>query len=346
MGGTGIVRHPLYIEHLEGVPHVESPARLKTVYRMLDSPDMAGRFEAVEPRPATDEEITRVHTPRHVERIRSTTGYPHAALDPDTQTTPQSSDAAHLAAGGLIELAERVWSGELQNGFALVRPPGHHAESERAMGFCLFNNVAVAAAHLLAAKGADRIMIVDWDLHHGNATQHSFESESSVLYASTHQYPYYPGSGSLDEVGRDQAKGCTINVPLSTGHGDAEFYAIFRDVFLPIGRQYKPDFILVSAGFDTYHQDPLGGMQVSHEGYAAMTRLMMALADEVCGGKLVYTLEGGYDLEGLRGGVQAVLLELVGDSVLDDGYVSSLEQADPPRVIDKVLKLQSKYWEV
>jgi acetoin utilization deacetylase AcuC-like enzyme len=346
MSDTGIVRHPLYIEHLEGVAHVESPARLQTVYRMLDSAEMDGKFEAVEPRPGMDEELTLIHTPRHLERIRATKGYPHAALDPDTHTTPRSYEAAMLAAGGLIVLSDAVAAGDLRNGFALIRPPGHHAEAERAMGFCLFNNVAVAAAHLLERGGLERIMIVDWDLHHGNATQHSFESDPRVLYASTHQYPYYPGSGSQDEVGRGGAKGYTVNVPLSMGHGDSDFYAMFRDLFVPIGRQFKPDLIFVSAGFDTYYQDPLGGMEVTGPGYAAMTRLLMELADEVCGGRLVYTLEGGYNLDGLRDGIQAVLLELVGESRLDEDYLTSLDRAEPPKIVDKVRKIQSKYWEV
>ncbi len=346
MGGTGIVRHPLYIEHLRGVSHVESPARLEALYRMLDSADMDGRFAAVEPRPATDEEITRVHSPRYLELVKSTTGYPHAALDPDTHTTPQSYEAAMLAAGGLIELTDAVLDGRLGNGFALIRPPGHHAEADRAMGFCLFNNVAVAATHLLAERGLERVMIVDWDLHHGNATQHSFESEPRVLYASTHQFPYYPGSGSLDEVGRGEAKGYTVNVPLSMGHGDADFHAIFRDIFLPIGRQFKPELIFVSAGFDTYYQDPLGGMEVTGPGYAAMTRQLMGLADEVCGGRLVLTLEGGYNLEGLRDGVRSVLLELAGDSSLEENFLSTLDGAEPPKIVDRVRKVQAKYWEV
>ena len=346
MAGTGIVRHPLFIDHLEGIPHVESPDRLVTIYGMLDGEDMAGRYTAVEPRPATDEEITAVHSERHLEMVRATAGQRLCSLDPDTQTSPKSFEAAMLAAGGLIELCDRVVEGKLKNGFALVRPPGHHAEAGRAMGFCLFNNVAVAAMHLRNKRDVGKVLIVDWDLHHGNATQHSFDADPSILYFSTQQWPYYPGSGGLEEVGRGQAKGFTVNVPLSMGHGDAEFYAIFRKILEPIGRRYDPDMIMVSAGFDTYYRDPLGGMDVTPRGYAAMTRVMMELADEVCGGRLVYTLEGGYNLEGLSQGVKAVLMELDGRSPLDDDYFSALNEKPLPKIIERVLNVQRKYWEV
>jgi acetoin utilization deacetylase AcuC-like enzyme len=229
------------------------------------------------------------------------------------------------------------------NGFALVRPPGHHAESNRAMGFCLFNNVALGAAYTRIKHGLDKILIIDWDLHHGNGTQHSFWDSDRVLYFSTHQYPYYPGTGAVHEVGGKMAPGFTVNVPLSSGYRDEDFAQIFERVLLPIGRQFQPDLLLVSAGFDTYYEDPLGAMLVSPKGFARQTRLLLQLAEEVCQGRLLLTLEGGYHLEGLRLSVLAVINELMGNSIL------SPEERQPDgrpnlAVVDQVWSIQKNYW--
>jgi acetoin utilization deacetylase AcuC-like enzyme len=341
---TGIVRHDLYKEHLANYPHVESPARLKVLYEMLEDPDMAGRFLAIEPRPAAKEELAWVHSQRHIERIASTNGKAHGVLDPDTQTTPLSYKAAVLAVGGVITLVDRIYDGTVRNGFALVRPPGHHAEHDRAMGFCLFNNVAYGALRAQKTYSAGRVLIVDWDLHHGNATQNSFYHDPTVLYFSTHQFPYYPGSGNLTETGRGEGQGYTVNVPLWPGLGDGEFYQIFKHILAPIARAFQPHFILVSAGFDTYIDDPLGGMRVTPKGYAAMTRIMMGLAEECCNGKLAFTLEGGYHLEGLRKSVKAVLKELLQESTITEGDLEALEETPPPAIIEEVKKVQRPYW--
>jgi acetoin utilization deacetylase AcuC-like enzyme len=341
---TGVVRHDLYKEHLVGYPHVESPKRLEIVYDMLEGADMAEKFVTISPRSATEEELAWVHSESHVQRVAATDGKPHSSLDPDTQTTPQSYQAAKLAAGGLFSLIDNIYDGTVRNGFALVRPPGHHAERDRAMGFCLFNNVALGARYVMNTYSVKRVLIVDWDLHHGNATQNTFYGDSAVLYFSTHQFPYYPGSGNLTEVGHGDGKGFTLNVPLWPGHGDEEFFQIFKQILCPIASAFKPEFILISAGFDTYVDDPLGGMKVTPKGYAALTRTMMQIAKTCCSDKLAITLEGGYHLEGLRESVKAVLKELVGDSILTQDDMETFEKAPIPAVVEQVVKAQRLYW--
>lgn len=341
---TGIVRHEIYRQHLAGYPHVESPKRLEVLEAMLDAPGMANRFVSVPPRPADRDELSWIHSESHIDRVAATDGKPHASLDPDTQTTALSYQAARLAAGGLFCLIDEIFKGTVQNGFALVRPPGHHAERDRAMGFCLFNNVALGACYAMKVCGAEKVLIVDWDLHHGNATQHSFYDSADVLYFSTHQYPYYPGSGALTEAGQGKGRGCTVNVPLGPGHGDQEYYRIFESILKPVSAGFKPDFILVSAGFDAYMDDPLGAMGVTAAGYAALTRIMMEIADTHCHGKLALTLEGGYHLAGLRDSVSAVLAELCGQSILGSEEVAVLRAAPAPAIVEEVVAFQKQFW--
>jgi acetoin utilization deacetylase AcuC-like enzyme len=212
------------------------------------------------------------------------------------------------------------------------------------MGFCLFNNVALGARYAMNTYGVKKILIVDWDLHHGNATQNTFYTDPHVLYFSTHQYPYYPGSGGLTEVGQGEGRGFTVNVPLRTGYGDADFFRIFKQILYPIAGAFKPELIFVSAGFDTYVGDPLGGMKVTPQGYAAMTRLIMDLAGTYASERVAITLEGGYHLAGLRDSVKAVLMELVGDSILTADNLEAFEKGVAPGVIDDVIQVQRPYW--
>lgn len=337
---TGIVRDNLFIDHDPGSWHPESPQRLISIYGRLDE----GRWPltTLERRNATKDEISLVHRPEHFDHIAKTDGRPTTQLDADTATSAMSFKAALAAAGGLINLVDKVVDGDLDNGFAFVRPPGHHAESYRAMGFCLFNNVAVAAAWALRHKDLSRVMIVDWDLHHGNGTQHSFYADPRVLYFSTHQYPHYPGTGAMGETGRDAGLGYTINVPLAWGHGDEEFTSIFKRIVRPVAQQYKPQLMLVSAGFDINHRDPLGDMQVTQEGFGAMARVLKDTADEVCGGRLVFTLEGGYNLQGQTNGVSRVLDVLTG---LDDtGRALADKDIPEPPIVQTVRGLHANYW--
>ncbi len=309
---TGIVKDSLFMEHDPGPYHPESPHRLKVLYEMLEDPDLGSGFLLIPPRSATREDLERIHEPAYIDKVAATAGRARTSLDPDTQTSARSYEAALLAAGGCLEALDRIMAGEIQNAFAMIRPPGHHAESTRAMGFCLFNNVAVAARYAQARHGLSRVMILDWDLHHGNGTQWAFYSDPTVFYGSTHQYPYYPGSGSFQETGKGEGAGYTMNVPLSVGHGDAEYVGMYRRIFAAVGRAYQPQLLIVSAGFDIYEGDPLGGMAVTPAGFGLLARVLLEMAEEVCQGRMLVALEGGYNLEGLRAGGKAVLLELMG----------------------------------
>ena len=258
----------------------------------------------IEPRTATREEIELVHPPEHFEVIAETEGQ-ELSLDPDTYTSPLSFQTALLAAGSCIDLVDAVLDGRAANGIALVRPPGHHAETNRAMGFCLFNNIAVAAAHA-RRRGLGRVLIVDWDVHHGNGTQEIFEEDPSVFFISLHQYPFYPGTGAASERGRGAGEGFTLNIPMRTGCGDVDYLTRFREKVVTAGKDFAPDLILVSAGFDAHARDPLGGMRLTTPGFAQLADELLGLARDTCGGKIVAILEGGYDLLALRNCVDAV----------------------------------------
>ena len=310
MKTVGIVRDELFLRHVPAEGHPESPGRLQAVYAMLDRPDMNGRFTLIPPRRATSQEILMAHAERYLKKIRATAGKESCALTRDTFTSPHSCDAALQAVGGLLEAVSLVAGGSLAAAFALTRPPGHHAERSRAMGYCLFNNVALAAMFARRRLGLRRVLIVDWDLHHGNGTQHLFENDDSVLYFSIHQRRIFPGTGLFTETGRGRGEGYTVNVPLPGGYGDAEYAALFERLLRPVATAFSPDIILVSAGFDTHHRDPLGGMVMTADGYAVLTRSLMNMAQACCDGRLVFTLEGGYNTAALTESVKAVLGEL------------------------------------
>jgi acetoin utilization deacetylase AcuC-like enzyme len=302
---------PVCLEHEPGPGHPESPERLAAIWRELTARQIAGT-EVVGPPRATRAQLERVHGAAHVGKLLSLAGRA-GALDPDTVISPRSLDAALLAAGAAAEGVSRVLDGRSRGAFALVRPPGHHAESTRAMGFCLFNNVAVAAAEA-HARGVERVLILDWDVHHGNGTQRSFYGRRDVLFASTHQFPFYPGTGDAPETGEGEGEGFTVNAPLAAGCDDGDFAAVFADALLPIADAYAPQLVLVSAGFDAHARDPLGGMEVSTDGFAALCGAVKAIADKHCPGKLVLTLEGGYDLQALAGSVRACVEVLAGST--------------------------------
>ena len=307
----GYVLDEIFVQHRAPSGHPERPARAEAVRSALLAAGIADRGTHVAIRPATDEELVRVHAASYLSELEKTVPGKTGWIDPDTYFSPATWDAARAAAGSTSELAQRVMKGELQQGISVVRPPGHHATIGQAMGFCLLNNVAVAAAAARAA-GAGRVAIVDWDVHHGNGTQDIFWNDPDVLYISVHQFPYYPGTGAPTEIGGERARGATINVGLPAGSSDAEYAAVFDHVFLPALARFKPDLLFISAGFDAFEHDPLAGMRVTHHGFAAMAQRLRAAADKWSGGRVVAVLEGGYDLDGLAGGMIATMAALVG----------------------------------
>ena len=300
--------------------------------------------EVVAPRAATREQLARVHDADYIRRISETSGTAKA-LDPDTYTSPDSYDVALLAAGAAIDAVERVMAGSHRAAVALVRPPGHHAERQRAMGFCLFNNVAVAAAHA-HALGAAKVAIVDYDVHHGNGTQHIFEADRHVLYVSTHQYPYYPGSGAADEIGRDTGLGFTVNVPLEAGAVSEDYQAVFAHIVIPVLRDFEPDVLLVSAGFDAHERDPLGGMRLTSEAFAAMTADLRVVAEECCRGRMIAVTEGGYDLEGLGTSLDASIDVLHAAPAAGQWPSSGIASSRGRQAVSSVKQHLTAYWSI
>jgi acetoin utilization deacetylase AcuC-like enzyme len=302
----GVVYDRRFAEHSMGPYHVESPERVLVLNRMLEE-EPAGRFLPVEPRPATDEELGWVHERAYIDFLRTTAGRDWVFIDGDTSAGAKTFETALLAAGGFLELLDLILEGRARHGLAVVRPPGHHAEAARAMGFCFFNNVAVGAEHLIRGHGLRRVLIVDWDLHHGNGTQHAFYSRPDVLYFSTHQVPLFPGTGAIREIGDGRGKGFNLNVPLAPGKDDDDFLYILEKILAPVAACFEPEFILVSAGFDIGRGDPLGGMLVTRDGFGRLTDALLHMAEESCPGRVAVVLEGGYDLEVLKDGVREVL---------------------------------------
>ena len=309
-----IVSDPFMQRHDPGPIHPDRPERLA---RACEALSRRGDVTWRTPLPASREILERVHGRAYlgrIERLRGKSG----ALDPDTYLSPDSVDAALLAVGAGIEAVTEVVQGRERQALALVRPPGHHAEADEAMGFCIFNNLAVAAAHALSDLGCQRVLVVDWDVHHGNGTQHIFSARPDLLFFSVHRHPFYPGSGAHHEQGEAAGEGYTVNVPMPAGASDGDFVAAFDTLLGPIADRYEPDLVLVSAGFDAHRDDPLGGMLVSDDGYAAMAARVRDIADRHAGGRLVMFLEGGYDLDALCSGL--------------DACIDSVQGAEPPTV--------------
>jgi acetoin utilization deacetylase AcuC-like enzyme len=313
---TGYVYHPIYLNHDTG-QHVEVAARLEAIVSYLEKTGLKSKLTPIEPRPATVDEISLVHQRQYIKEIEETARRGGGWLDADTVMSADSYQAALYAAGGVIRAVEVVMGGEVANAFALVRPPGHHATAGQAMGFCLFNNIAIAANYALQKFRLERILIVDFDVHHGNGTQGSFYDNPHVMYISTHEYPFYPGTGRLDETGIGEGRGKNLNIPLPAGCGDDEYLAAFDQIIAPAARRFNPQLILVSTGYDGHWADPLAMMNLSVSGFARMVGVIKGLADELCGGRLVLTLEGGYNLEALAASVKATFDVLLGNAIDD-----------------------------
>ncbi|MFQ5693085.1 MAG: histone deacetylase [Nitrospinota bacterium] len=312
MAKTAFVFHADYLLHDAGPMHPERPDRLRAIVSRLEETGLLDGLLRIRPEPAEEGRITRVHSAEYVRLIERASRDAPAALDPDTRVSMDSFRVAVLAVGGALAAVDAVMEGRAKNAFAAVRPPGHHALAARAMGFCLFNNVAVAARYVQDKYGLKRVLIVDWDVHHGNGTQALFYDDPSVLFFSIHQYPFYPGTGAEDETGEGAGKGTVINAPLPAGAGDAEAVRAFREKLVPAAEAFRPEFVLISAGFDGHQRDPLGQLRLTEEGFAELTRIVMEIAGRFAGGRIVSLLEGGYDLEGLSRSVEAHLRTLSG----------------------------------
>lgn len=312
---TALITHPIYLRHDNGPGHPESDQRLTAIRNRLGRSEVQSRLTFLEPSvpPDLSTWIGEVHLPayyRSLQKMRPQRGSVY--LDPDTPYSPQSLDAAEMAVSGTLTAIDRVMSGSVENAFCAVRPPGHHAEADRAMGFCLFNNVAIGARYIQKKYRLQRILIIDWDVHHGNGTQHSFYQDPTVFYFSTHQFPFYPGTGSEAERGRGDGEGFTLNCPLSAGAGDREILSEFEKKLIPAMEEFKPDFVLISAGFDAHREDPLAGLEVTEEGFGELTRLVRSMARSHCAGRIVSCLEGGYNLDALSRSVTRHLEVLSG----------------------------------
>jgi len=343
MNRTALITDPRYMRHFPGRVHPERPDRIGAMLEMVDhlqGPD----FKTYAPRAASAEELMLCHCPDYIATVERSQTVDRADFDADTHTSPETWQTVTLAAGGVLTAVEAVLDGEARNAFAVVRPPGHHALRDRAMGFCFFNNVAIAAAYLLRVRGLSRVLILDWDVHHGNGTQDLFYESPQVLYISTHQFPFYPGTGRLDEIGAGAGVGYTVNAPMPATFGDGEYLRVFDDLLMPIARQFNPEFVLISSGFDCHYRDPLGGMRVTEAGFAAMTRRLQRLAAECCGGKIVAALEGGYDLKALADSGRMVIEELGREA--DEKFVSggSAERAFP--IIQRARYFHANRWKV
>lgn len=334
MISTGVVWDSAYLGHVTDDGHPDHPRRLEPLYSRLADPAVSRRFTTIAPPAASDEEILLVHSHTYLKQVKATTRRAAASLSADTLTCDRSYRVATMAVGGLIEAIRQVIAGTMHHAVVFARPPGHHAERSRAMGFCIFNNVAIGAMVARQHLGVARVMVVDWDLHHGNGTQHVFERDPTVFFFSSHQFPHYPGTGHFTETGLGPGEGTTMNVALGKGCGDGEFVEMYRRLLVPVAQEFKPELILVSAGFDIHADDPLGGMKVTPSGFAGLTRLIVDIARQICNGRVVFCLEGGYDAEALAESALAMIDELSGRKVTDIDAMA--ERGQPGRIADIV----------
>lgn len=336
---TVYITHESYRQHrMLGHQHPEHPGRIKAVWELFQEAKLPDRMQVLQPSPAPISALLDVHTQEHIDTLQwISSQHKMVMFDADTYALPQSYDIARLTAGGILTAVDAILRGEANNGLAAVRPPGHHATPNRAMGFCLLSNIAIAARYAQKQHGIERVMIVDYDVHHGNGTQDAFYEDGSVLFISTHQYPFYPGTGSLQETGIAAGEGTTINIPLGHGHGDESYRRIYESIVWPAARRFQPELILVSAGFDAHFVDPLAMMQLSHKGYAHITRELVKMAQELCGGKIVFVMEGGYDLPALAHGMRNIAHVILDEDEISDPYgATQKRESDVAPIIESI----------
>ena len=310
MNKTGYITDPFYLKH-ENEPHPENPGRLTAIKGKLESSKFYNNLALIQPRKATVEDIARVHDRGYIESVEQNCKNGIRNLDADTVICPDSYQAALLSAGAGLEALDKILDGSIDNAFCAVRPPGHHAEQNRAMGFCLFNNVGVIARYAQEVKQLGKVFIFDWDVHHGNGTQHSFYKNSSIFYSSVHQYPFYPGTGSSDETGSGDGLGSNLNLPMRAYSEDSDYLNIIESKLVPTIQKYNPDLIIISAGFDAHEKDPLAQIELSTDCFGAMTQKLLEVARDVCQGRILSMLEGGYDYSALGDSVKVHIETLV-----------------------------------
>lgn len=341
---TGVVFSEELKKHDTGKGHPESAARVDAVARAIGSPSLSGKLESLPIRPAEREEVLLVHWDRLYEEVLESATCDKTFLDADTVASRATSSVAHLAAGAAIVAVEAVLEGKVPNAFAFSRPPGHHAKPDKAMGFCVFNNVAIAAKYAQQRFQLKRVLVIDFDVHHGNGTQKAFYTSPEVLYISTHQSPHYPGTGGVGEVGKDEGEGFTLNVPMPPGMGDSDYVDVFRNIVVPVGQEFAPELVLVSAGFDAHRDDPLGGMNVTEGGFAAIAEEIARLSRSTCAGRTVFVLEGGYDLSALEKSIVAVLRVLSGERASSINDASAEAGSASSELIRGIREAHRGYW--
>jgi acetoin utilization deacetylase AcuC-like enzyme len=327
---SAYVTHPRYPEHdLAG--HPEHAGRIKAVWAEMDKTGLRSRMNSLQPEMIDEGLILAVHTAKYIELLRwtETAHQEHIHFDADTYGGATIYEIARLSAGGVVMAVDEVMSGRTHNALAAVRPPGHHAMPDHAMGFCILGNVPIATRYAQKQYGVERVMIVDFDVHHGNGTEAMFYDDPSVLFISSHQYPFYPGTGALTDTGRDAGVGHTINIPLSAGHGDRSFAELYQHVLWPAAERFKPELIIVSAGFDAHWLDPIAGMRLSLNGYAHLCRELIQMAKQLCEGKIVFAMEGGYNLEALSHGMVNIAHALLGDNTVSDPLGPPRDNREP-----------------
>ncbi len=339
---TAYLTHSRMVEH-DLPQHPEHAGRIQAVWEQLQAQGLADQLLHIEPRHATNDQILAVHSPAHLERLTAISHQDRIVrIDADTYALPISLDIARLAAGAVTGAVDAIADGRADNALAVVRPPGHHATADWQMGFCLLNNIAIAVRHAQTRHEFQKILIIDYDVHHGNGTQDIFYADSSVMFVSIHQSPHYPGSGALDETGTGLGEGFTLNAPLAGGHGDASYKKIITDVVWPAADRFAPDLMLISVGFDAHWMDPLASMQLSLSGYDHLAHTMLHMAEELCGGRIVFVMEGGYDLKALAHGWRNIARALLRQDGLSDPYgpaPSSRRAADVKPVIDRLRRI-------
>jgi acetoin utilization deacetylase AcuC-like enzyme len=348
MSSTAVFYDPIYLEHDNGYGHPERPERLQMTMQMIEGVGLADKVRIISPRDASVDEIALVHTRSYIEKVERTAESGGGWLDPDTHVGVRSYDAALKSTGAVLEGLERIFSGDIDNAFCLVRPPGHHATAERGMGFCLFNNNAVASRFAMREYGVSRVFILDWDAHHGNGLQDIFYDDDKVLYVSLHQYPHYPGTGSNSEIGIGAGEGYTVNFPLPARSGEEVYLAAFDQVILPIAREYQPELVLISAGYDGHFSDQLCSMLLRGHSYAEMTTRLKDFAEEFCGGKMMAALEGGYDLTGIAISMTNTIAVMAGEDIRVEEEVDS-EAIFPSssrgmEIVESTREALSSYW--